>query len=70
MIWRQRQRPFDTLKVLVTKVEGGREYIKVLVDIMRERAALCGRRGDLSKGGGRKHGQYRRIEISSGGGRD
>ena len=51
MIWRRRQRPFDALQVVVRKVEGERDELKILVETMRKRTALCRRGDDLSKGG-------------------
>ena len=48
MICRRRQRPFGTLKLVVMKIEGERDNIKGLVDMMiRERTTLHGRRGDI-----------------------
>ena len=49
MIWRRRQRPFDALQVVVGKVEGERDELKILVETTRKRTALCGRGDDLSR---------------------
>ena len=44
----------DTLKVVVTKVEGERDDLKGLIEMMTgERKALCGRRENISREGDR-----------------